>query len=85
MDGVEFCELEDLLSESDFVSLHVALTPETRHLIDEAGLRSMKPTAYLINSSRGPVIDEAALCRAITEGWIEGAALWRRCLYSKAR
>ena len=67
--------LDELLQESDFVSLHVPLLPGTRHLIDVAALRRMKPTAYLINTSRGPVIDEAALAEALRNGVIAGAAL----------
>jgi glyoxylate reductase len=74
-DLVVWAELEELLSHSDFVTLHPLLTEATRHLIDEARLRSMKPTAYLINASRGPVVDEAALVRALREGWIAGAGL----------
>lgn len=74
-DLVEWAELEDLLARSDFVTLHPLLTEETRHLIDETRLRSMKPTAYLINASRGPVVDEPALVRALREGWIAGAGL----------
>lgn len=66
---------EQILRDADVVSLHVPLTPETRHLVDEAALRSMKPTAVLVNSSRGPVIDEAALVRALREGWIAGCGL----------
>lgn len=67
--------LHDLLTTSDYVSLHVPLTPETRHLLDGDNLRSMKRTAYLINTSRGSVIDELALTRALQEGWIAGAGL----------
>lgn len=67
--------LADLLRQSDFVTLHVPLTPETRGLIGEAALRAMKPTAILINAARGPVVDTAALVRALGEGWIAGAAL----------
>ena len=80
-DGVEgddvatWADLPELLATSDFVSLHPTLTDETRHLIGEAELRAMKPTACLVNVSRGPVIDEAALVRALAEGWIGGAAL----------
>jgi glyoxylate reductase len=68
-------ELETLLRESDFVSLHTLLTPETRHLIGERTLRLMKKTAILVNASRGPVVDEAALARALSEGWIRAAGL----------
>ena len=67
--------LAALLSESDFVSLHCPLTPATRHLIGEAELRHMKRTAIFINTSRGPVVDEAALIRALTEGRIAAAGL----------
>jgi phosphoglycerate dehydrogenase-like enzyme len=73
--GIEFVPLEMLLAESDFVSLHAALTPETRGLMGEAQFRRMKPTAYVVNTARGAVIDEAALIRALNEGWIAGAAL----------
>jgi glyoxylate reductase len=66
---------EELLASSDVVSLHCPLTHETRHLVDEAALRRMKATAYLVNTSRGPVVDEAALVRALAEGRIAGAAL----------
>ncbi len=67
--------LTDLLTEADFVSLHTALTPETRHLIAEPELRCMKPGAYLINASRGPIIDETALVKILQEGHLAGAAL----------
>ncbi len=67
--------LATLLAESDFVSVHTPLTPETTHLIGEAELRSMKRSAYLINTSRGPVLDEAALARELAAGTIRGAAL----------
>ncbi|MBI3849309.1 MAG: phosphoglycerate dehydrogenase [Verrucomicrobia bacterium] len=73
--GVRFVSLDELLAESDYVSLHAALTPESRGLIGEAQLRKMKPTAYLINAGRGALVDEAALLRALEEGWIAGAAL----------
>jgi D-3-phosphoglycerate dehydrogenase len=66
---------EDVLRESDVVSVHVPLIKETHGLIDEAALRRMKPSAFLINSSRGPVVDPAALLRALQEGWIAGAGL----------
>src|SRR5207247_9579183 len=64
-----------VLRESDFISLHVLLSAETRHLIDERALRSMKKTAILVNAARGPIVDEAALVRALTEKWIAGAGL----------
>lgn len=67
--------LDRLLSTSDIVSLHVPLTPETRHLIDQAALARMKRTAYLINTTRGPVVDEAALAWALENRLIAGAAL----------
>ncbi len=74
-DLATWAELPDLLERSDFVTLHPPLTPETLHLIGTAELRRMKPTAYLVNASRGPVVDEKALVRALREGWIAGAAL----------
>jgi lactate dehydrogenase-like 2-hydroxyacid dehydrogenase len=64
-----------LLRESDFVTVHTPLLPETRHLIDERALRAMKKTAILVNAARGPIVDEAALVRALGEGWIAGAGL----------
>jgi lactate dehydrogenase-like 2-hydroxyacid dehydrogenase len=79
--SIEAVSLEDALRRADFVSLHVPLTmpgtaaEPTFHLIDEARLRLMKPTAYLVNTARGPVVDEQALVRALREGWIAGAAL----------
>lgn len=73
--GVEYRELESLLQEADFVSLHVPLIPETVHLIGERELKMMKNTAYLINTARGPVVDEKALVRALREGEIAGAGL----------
>ena len=66
---------DDLLRESDIVSLHVPSTPETQHLIGERELRLMKPTATLVNAARGAVVDEAALARALREGWIGSAGL----------
>ncbi|HEV8488822.1 MAG TPA: D-glycerate dehydrogenase [Candidatus Limnocylindrales bacterium] len=73
--GAQFAPLDELLARSDFVSLHVNLTPETRHLIDAAALRRMKRTAILVNTSRGPVVDGAALAEALRDGVIGGAAL----------
>jgi len=67
--------LEELLSQSDFVSIHVALLPETQHLIGEKELQLMKPTATLINTSRGPIIDEKALVKALQSGTIAAAGL----------
>jgi glyoxylate reductase len=66
---------DELLERSDFVSLHVPLADETRGLIGEAELRAMKETAYLVNTARGPLVDQHALARALREGWIAGAAL----------
>ena len=68
-------DLDTLLKESDFVSIHVPLVPETHHLISEKQLKMMKKTAILINTSRGPVIDEKALIKALNEKWIFGAGL----------
>ena len=73
--GATFVPLDQLLRESDVVTLHVPLLPETRHLIDAAALRKMKRTAILINSSRGPVVDEKVLAEALREGVIAGAGL----------
>lgn len=73
--GIKFVGLDELLAQSDFVSLHAALTPENRGLLNEARLRKMKPTAYLINTARGALIDEAALAKVLNEGVIAGAAL----------
>lgn len=71
----EFVDRDRLFRESDFVSLHVPLLPDTRHLISTENLNKMKPTAYLINTSRGPVVDEAALAEALEKKKIAGAAL----------
>ncbi|PKB66054.1 MAG: D-glycerate dehydrogenase [SAR202 cluster bacterium Io17-Chloro-G4] len=73
--GLEYVAPQVLLSESDFVSLHVPLTPETRHFIGEQELRMMKSTAILINLARGPVVDAKALYTALNEKWIQAAAL----------
>ncbi len=73
--GALCVDLETLLKEADFVSLHVPLTPETRHLLGAAELALMKPTAHVINTARGEVIDEAALAAAIERGQIAGAGL----------
>ena len=73
--GAHRVELDDLLAGSDFVSLHVPLTAETTHLIDDRALSRMKSSAYLINTSRGPVVDEPALVEALRAGRIAGAGL----------
>lgn len=73
--GAEYAPLETLLKESDIVSIHVPLTKETYHLISEKELKMMKPTAYLINTARGKVVDTEALVKALKEKWIAGAAL----------
>lgn len=74
-DGVRFVDTDTLLTESDVVCVLTPLTPETRHLIDAAALARMKPTAYLVNTARGGVVDEAALIDALAAGRIGGAAL----------
>ena len=73
--GVEWAEKDQLLRESDFVSLHVPLTAETRHLISAQELAWMKPSAFLLNTSRGPVVDEDALATALVEKRLAGAGL----------
>lgn len=74
--GVEYrASVEELLPEADFVSLHVPLLPSTQHLMNESHFNIMKPSAYLINTSRGPVVDEQALEKAVRENVIAGAAL----------
>jgi len=73
--GATLQTLDEVLRESDFVSVHVPLSAETTHLIDEQALARMKPTAYLINTSRGPVVDESALVDALRSGRIAGAGL----------
>ncbi len=78
---IKYVELNEALAQADFVSVHVPLLREgesstpTYHLFNETTLRTMKPTAYLINTSRGPVVDEQALAKALREKWIAGAAL----------
>jgi glyoxylate reductase len=71
----EFCDMNTLLGESDFISVHVPLLPETRGLFDAGKFARMKPTAFLINTSRGPVVNEAALVAALEGGKIAGAGL----------
>ena len=73
--GARRLPLPEVLAQSDFVSLHTPLVPETKGMINEAALRSMKRSAYLINTARGPVVDQAALIWALQEGWITGAGL----------
>lgn len=73
--NVELTDLETLLREADFVTLHCVTTPETRGLMNEDRFRLMKPTAYLINTARGALVNEKDLHRALREGWIAGAAL----------
>jgi len=73
--GLEYREMEALLAEADFVSVHVTLTHETRHLIDARALARMKRSAYLINTSRGPIVDEKALVAALAGRRISGAGL----------
>jgi len=74
-DWVHRVSLDELLATSDIVSLHCPLTDETRHLIDAAALRKMKPSAYLVNTARGGVVDPEAILQALREKWIAGAAL----------
>ncbi|MBR3457698.1 MAG: D-2-hydroxyacid dehydrogenase [Selenomonadaceae bacterium] len=74
-DGIRFVSLEEMLKNSDYVSLHCPLTPETRHIINEDSLSMMKPGAFIINTSRGALIDEAALIEALKSGKIAGAGL----------
>jgi D-3-phosphoglycerate dehydrogenase len=69
------CSFDEILENADFVSIHVPLLADTRGLIGEAELKRMKPTAFLINTSRGPVVDQQALILALQQGWIRGAGL----------
>jgi glyoxylate reductase len=73
--GVAWRELDALLAEADFVSVHTGLSPATRHLIGAERLRRMKPTAVLVNSARGPIVDEAALAAALRDGELAAAGL----------
>ena len=73
--GIELVDLETVLRESDFVAVNALLTPETTGLIGEPQLRAMKPTAFLVNLARGPIVDHAALVRALREKWIAGAGI----------
>jgi len=73
--GISYVPFERILDESDFVTMHVPLTPQTHEMIDEAALARMKPSAYLINAARGPVVKESALVEALTTHRIAGAGL----------
>jgi glyoxylate reductase len=73
--GADYLPLDDVLAQADFLSLHIPLTPDTYHLIDARALKLMKPTAILINTSRGPVVDSDALAEALANDQIAGAAL----------
>ena len=72
---IEMVPFKQILSDSDFLSIHVPLTEETRHFFGEDEFKSMKKTAFLVNTSRGPIVDEKALYKALKEEWIAGAAL----------
>lgn len=74
-DGIRYVDLDTLLYNSDFVSLHCPLTPQTRHIINKETLSKMKPSAFLVNTSRGALVDEPALIEALQDGVIAGAAL----------
>ena len=74
-DGIRYVDLETVLKNSDYVSLHCPLTPQTKHMINKETLALMKPTAFLINTARGPIIEETALIAALRNGEIAGAGL----------
>ena len=74
-DGIRYVDLDTLLYNSDYVSLHCPLTPQTRHIINKETLSKMKPSAFLVNTSRGALVDEPALIEALQDGVIAGAAL----------
>jgi D-3-phosphoglycerate dehydrogenase len=73
--GARAVSFDELVTESDCLVIQAPLTPETHHLFDEAQLRRMKPTAILVNTARGPIVDDRALARALSEGWIAAAGL----------
>jgi D-3-phosphoglycerate dehydrogenase / 2-oxoglutarate reductase len=73
--GAEAAELDMLFAESDYISLHAPLTPQTRHIINAANLGKMKPTVILVNTARGDLIDEKALAKALREGRVAAAGL----------
>lgn len=73
--GVKLVDMDTVLAESDFLNISCPLNEETRHLVGEKELRKMKKSAFLINAARGPIIDEAALVKALKEGWIQGAGI----------
>ena len=73
--GVEPATLEEVLRQSDIVSMHAPSTPDAHHLLTEEHFRQMKPTALFVNTGRGPTVDERALAKALSEGWIAGAGL----------
>ncbi|MCC6176466.1 MAG: phosphoglycerate dehydrogenase [Chloroflexi bacterium] len=73
--GAQYVDRDALFREADVVTLHAPLLPATRHLVNATTLRAMKSTAFLVNTARGPLVDEAALAQALREGWIAGAAL----------
>lgn len=74
-DGIHYVNFDELLTQSDYISLHCPLNPDTKHIINTSSLAKMKPSAFLINTSRGPLVDEAALISALQNGAIAGAGL----------